>query len=150
MGSATRSTLDPRALVATVCDRTGATSGMGGILNSVRLRGPIARAVNYHGTLRAWRDRLAQHFEYYAENFRVLAEAEIPRFLAGELTTRQVALIITFDDGMRTNYEVAAKLLDEIRLHAVFLVPVAFIVLATAASQRQRRLLANVRRGGLA
>ena len=149
MGSATRSTLDPRDLVATVCDRTGVTSGVGGILNSVRLRGPIARAVNYHGTLRAWRDRLAQHFDYYAQNFRVLAEAEIPRFLSGELTTRQVALIITFDDGMRTNYEVAAKLLDEFRLPAIFLVPVAFIDLATAASQRQRRFFVNEMRGSL-
>lgn len=139
--------MDKRDIFVRVCEFAGVSAGIGCFMNSVTIRGSIVRAVNYHGTPYATRDNLARHFEYYSSHFQVLSEKEVFEFVAGRLAIRQVGLIISFDDGLRSNYTVAAKLLEEFQLSAFFFLPVVFIDLATASPERQKRFYLGERNG---
>ena len=127
-------------------DRLGLITVAGGCLNCIALRGPIVRAVNYHGTPESSRESLARQCHYYERRFRVVSEGELTRFLAGELQLDRVGLLLTFDDGLRSNYRVAASTLDEFGLKAVFLVPVGFIEPATQPREAQRAFYGRITR----
>jgi hypothetical protein len=59
-------------------------------------------------------------------NYRTLTLAEFMAHLRGELTLQQPAVLLTFDDGHRSWYEVAWPLLRDYGFHGVgFLVPTA-------------------------
>lgn len=119
--------LDWRDLSASVAQVTGATSAAGWALNSRRLRGDLVRAVNYHATPVAAREQFQRHIDYYLRHFVPIGEADLAPFLAGSLKLSRPGLLLTFDDGFKNNYDVAADLLDQFGVKGFFFVPANFI-----------------------
>lgn len=133
-----------RNAAAAVLDRLGLVAVAGNILNSARVRGPLVRAVNYHGTPHSSRENFARHCQYYARRFQPLSEGDLPQFLSGHLALERVGLLLTFDDGLRSNYRVAAALLDDFEFKGIFFVPVAFIETASESADAQRRFYGRI------
>ena len=123
---ASRATKHWREMAAVGLQATGTTAGLGFILNS-RLRGGLVRGVNYHATPEVDRDNFRSHIRYYRRSFTVLGAAELTAFLEGALPLERPGLIVTFDDGFRTNYTVAADVLDEFGIKGFFFIPAHFI-----------------------
>lgn len=108
----------------------GATGVTGGLLRLQRLaRGPrFMRAVNYHGTPPEHRETLDRQFAYLARHFRGVGLAELEAFLAtGEWPHAKPGLMVTFDDGLRSNHDIAVPLLEKHGFVGWFFAPVAFI-----------------------
>jgi peptidoglycan/xylan/chitin deacetylase (PgdA/CDA1 family) len=72
----------------------------------------ILRAVAYHGTPKDAKDPLARQLDYFARHFWSVDEQDLERFMKGGKTGKPI-IVISFDDGLYSNYEVAAPLLEE-------------------------------------
>lgn len=84
-------------------------------------RSRILRAVGYHGTPPASRDSLARQFDHFLRAYEPVAPGDLAAFLSGEKgSSRKERLLVTFDDGLRSNYEVAAPLLEERGMRGLF------------------------------
>jgi len=94
------------------------------------------RAVCYHVTLAASKDNLVRQLDYFAAHYECIDEQKLERFLDGSLQHTKPLLIISFDDGMFDNYEVAAPLLEARGLIGWFLIP-AGLPAVPEAEQRQ-------------
>ena len=119
-----------RDLTASLLAGAGVTSVLGRVLNSRRLRGELARGVNYHGTRADDRAALARHVDYYTRHFDVFDAARLEVFVAGTGCFDRPGLMITFDDGFKNHYTVAADVLDGAGVKGFFFVPAAFPGLA--------------------
>lgn len=64
---------------------------------------------------------------YVAQNCTPVSLDDLPAYLQGRLPIPNRAVIITFDDGFRDNYEVAAPILEECGLRGVFYVPTSAV-----------------------
>jgi len=141
--------MDIRELIAQFSSLSGFSGVTRLTANNPHLRGPLLRAVNYHGTPSVFKEQLARHFAYYLRHFKVLCEEDLPKFLKGELSGTQPYLLITFDDGLKTNYIVASKLLDEFGIKGIFFLPVSLIDQADKSQDEQKEFyLKNL--GGVA
>lgn len=78
-----------------------------------RWRGSYIRAVNYHATPAEAADGLERQLRFYAQHFDNGNKARLRAVLGGEHRHGRPAVAITFDDGYRNNYDVAAPLLEE-------------------------------------
>src|ERR1043165_5233388 len=94
-----------------------AATGLGPALASAQraaLGGTFIRAVNYHDTPARSATNLEEHLRWYAKRFTPVGHADLDRFLAtGEWGASRPGLIISFDDGLRSNYDVARPLLEK-------------------------------------
>ena len=119
-----------RDLVASILSGFGILKLLSLVLNNTKLRGPLIRAVNYHGTPESEGHNLRKHFAYYKERFSILGEHDLLNFVEGTIKLDRPGLLITFDDGLKSNYSVAAEILDEFGMKGFFFLPVQFIELA--------------------
>ena len=115
------------------------------VLNSTKLRGPLIRAVNYHGTPKSEGHNLRKHFAYYKERFAILGEYDLLKFVEGAIKLDRPGLLITFDDGLKSNYSVAAEILDELGMKGFFFLPVRFIELANDREKAEAFFFKNLR-----
>ena len=129
---------DGREIASVILEISGITKILGLFLNSPRLRGPLLRAVNYHGTPASYKDNLYRHFQFYKKFFTVLGEGEVSSFLHGEPAMDRPGLMLTFDDGLKSHYTVAAPLLDAHGLKGFFFLPVKFIELGEESMEAAR------------
>src|SRR5207245_1138147 len=94
-----------KALLARLASATGASLGLG-TLQRVLLHGRFVRAVNYHGTPSRNAANLDEQLAWYARAYSAVSHTDLDNFLAtGEWVAPQPGLIISFDDGLRSNYE---------------------------------------------
>lgn len=108
----------------------GAIGVTGGLLRLQRLAcGPrFMRAINYHGTPTEHAGSLDRQLDYLARHFRGVNLVELERFLeAGEWPHDKPGLMVTFDDGLRSNHDVAVPLLEKHGFTGWFFAPVSFI-----------------------
>ncbi|MBL4890487.1 MAG: polysaccharide deacetylase family protein [Rhizobiaceae bacterium] len=75
-----------------------------------RHRGYV-RAVNYHGTPREHADNFRNQLEFYQHHFVDTSRSRLEETLSGK--AGKPAILLSFDDGYRSNYEIAAPLLEE-------------------------------------
>lgn len=91
-------------------------------------RGPgSVLAVNYHGTPGNLAPMLERHFAFYREHFECLDEGGLLAFLRGTRKLSKPGVVISFDDGVRNNAEVAAPLLEQFGLVGWFMIPGGYI-----------------------
>ncbi len=83
------------------------------------------RVLNYHATPQRDAAGLERQLELYLEHFDPARPADLDSCLAGRLETGRPQLLITFDDGYRSNHDVAAPLLEKHGFHACFFLPEA-------------------------
>ena len=79
------------------------------------------RAINYHGTPAAYQANFARQLRFYAHRFDDAGPDRLRSVLAGDRHDRP-AVAVTFDDGYRDNYDVAAPMLEEHGLTGWFFV----------------------------
>jgi peptidoglycan/xylan/chitin deacetylase (PgdA/CDA1 family) len=86
------------------------------------------RCVNYHDTPAEDAKSLDAHFRFYAERYHSVGKQELLEFFqTGSWPHTKPGIIITFDDGLRSNYTTAVELLEEHGLTGWFFLPVEFI-----------------------
>ena len=85
------------------------------------------RAVNYHGTPEDRIDDFERQLRFYSRHFEPVDKARLEDLLAGGRRCGKPGLLISFDDGLLSNYEIAAPLLEKYGFAGWFFVPVALI-----------------------
>jgi peptidoglycan/xylan/chitin deacetylase (PgdA/CDA1 family) len=101
------------------------------------IQGGYIRAINYHGVSGETADNFELQLAYYAEHFTAVTLADLNNFfLTKRWGKKRPGLIISFDDGLSSNYSVAAPLLDKHGFNGWFFVPVDFV--STPPSEQMR------------
>lgn len=112
--------------------------GIGHTLLALQKRaqgGRFIRMVNYHGTLSGHADNFARQLAFYRRHFCPVRLDDLDGLIVrGRWPHERPGLIISFDDGLRTNYDVAAPLLEQFGFVGWFFIPTGFI--DTPASQQ--------------
>ena len=86
------------------------------------------RAINYHDTPFDFEKNLERQLQFYQQHFDNCSESDLVNFLKRGLWDKdKPGLIISFDDGLYSNYSVAAPLLERYGFHGFFFVPTALI-----------------------
>ena len=76
--------------------------------------GGYIRAINYHGVSAETAGNFERQLAYYAERFNSVSLADLDNFFQlKRWDKKRPGLIISFDDGLSSNYSVAAPLLDK-------------------------------------
>lgn len=88
----------------------------------------FVRIVNYHDTPLLHARKFKRQLEWCAKHFSPVGEDDLAGLLNnGEWNKPKPGLIISFDDGLRSNYEVAAPLLEHFGFVGWFFIPTDFI-----------------------
>jgi peptidoglycan/xylan/chitin deacetylase (PgdA/CDA1 family) len=96
---------------------------------------PYVRALNYHDTPKQLSSNFRRQLEWYRSNFVDCNYQQLRGLLVdGGWSSSKPGIIISFDDGLKSHYEVAAPLLEEYGFTGWFMIPVAFLN-ATSAEQ---------------
>lgn len=86
------------------------------------------RSVYYHDTPPKYGDNLESHFRFYGENFSPVSYSDFLQFLEeGTWPKKNPGLLISFDDGLRSNFDIAYPLLEKYGFVGWFFVPTGFI-----------------------
>lgn len=89
---------------------------------------PFIRAVNYHDVPADLAGNFERHLQYYASRFVNVDERVLRGFLNGEpWPHKKPGMIISFDDGMRSHFEIVAPLLEKHGFTGWFFVPAGWI-----------------------
>jgi peptidoglycan/xylan/chitin deacetylase (PgdA/CDA1 family) len=92
------------------------------------------RVLNYHNTPQNDAAGLERQLEFYLEHFDPAQPADLDSCLADRFEVSRPRLLITFDDGYRSNHDVAAPLLEKHGFLACFFLPEAEIASDRAAA----------------
>ncbi len=84
------------------------------------------RVLSYHDTPPGTADGLRVQLEYFCRHFDPAAPGDLSALLSGE-RRRRPGLIVTFDDGIWSNYAVAAPLLERFGFVGWFFVPASLM-----------------------
>lgn len=96
-------------------------------LQSLLFRKRYIRTVNYHETPNGDGETLDAQFGWYAKHFCGVNEEDLRAFLTeGRWDKKKPGLIISFDDGLRSNFTVARPLLEKHEFTGWFFVPPGF------------------------
>lgn len=108
------------------------------------LRRPYVRCVNYHDVPASRAAAFEEQLRFFRDRFAPVGERDLLDLLAGEWRHSRPGLLISFDDGVRSHFEVAAPLLEKYGFVGWFFVPAAFPdtpVDEQAAFVRRNRIL---------
>jgi len=86
------------------------------------------QAVNYHGTSYESANNFEKQLRTYTLYFSPVSRADLDKFFeTGKWWKSKPGLIISFDDGCKSNYDVAAPLLEKYGFGGWFFVPAGYI-----------------------
>jgi len=85
------------------------------------------RAINYHGTPEKYQYNFEKQLVFYEKNFCSVNLKDLEDLLNGKWMKKRPGLIISFDDGLKSNYDVAMPLLEKYGFTGWFFVPVGLI-----------------------
>lgn len=89
---------------------------------------PFIRAVNYHDVSADHTDNFESHLQFYASQFVNVDEQTLRGFLNGDAWPhKKPGIVISFDDGMRSHFEIVAPLLEKYGFTGWFFVPSGWI-----------------------
>lgn len=116
-----------RSLLTSIACATGADSVISAFAR--RVYGPHIRLINYHDTPAARRDAFAAQLAYFRGRYEPARLSDLDDLLATGRWRggRRPGLLICFDDGLRSNYDVAVPLLEEFGFSGLFFPPVGFL-----------------------
>jgi peptidoglycan/xylan/chitin deacetylase (PgdA/CDA1 family) len=102
-------------------------------LQRILIPGGHIRIINYHGTPEEDEAVFEQHLAFYARRFSPVSLADLDRFFRARRWEKpRPGLIVTFDDGLVSNYSIAAPMLEKYGFCGWFFIPVDFIDAAAA------------------
>jgi len=117
--------------VAALLAATGVTS-VGFALQRLALM-PFIRVLYYHDIPARLEESFCEQLRLFEHLFVPASRSDLQRLLQqGSWPHSKPGLILTFDDGLRTHFEVAAPLLDTFGFQGWFFVPADLVALAPA------------------
>lgn len=91
---------------------------------------PFIRAVNYHEIRPDEVTRFEEHLRYFRDHYWPVDLETLESFLArGSWTAPNPGLILSFDDGHRSHFELAAPLLEKYGFKGWFFVPIGLMAI---------------------
>jgi peptidoglycan/xylan/chitin deacetylase (PgdA/CDA1 family) len=108
---------------------------LGFALQKLMYRSRFVRVLNYHATPECWADGLERQLLFYRGYFDPASPDDLEACLDGRWIGRRPRLLITFDDGYRSNHDVAAGLLEKHGFRAYFFLPESKIAADRAAGE---------------
>jgi peptidoglycan/xylan/chitin deacetylase (PgdA/CDA1 family) len=91
---------------------------------SIRFYGPHIRVVNYHGTALNEMYNFEEHLKFYRKNYNNCSFEDLNSFFFDKNTLQRPRIIISFDDGHRSNFANALPLLEKYGFTGWFMIPV--------------------------
>ena len=86
--------------------------------------GPHIRAVNYHGIEASDVESFERQLAFYSRHFANVSRNGLAEFLSGgTMAERRPGLILSFDDGHRSHFEIAVPVLEKYGFTGWFFVP---------------------------
>ncbi|MFZ5782623.1 MAG: polysaccharide deacetylase family protein [Pseudomonadota bacterium] len=122
-----------RTIIA-IADRVGCFP-VGLAVQRLLFGGHFIRVVNYHATPSA--EALDRQLAYLTRHFAPAGPADLEACLSGQTAAGKPKLLLTFDDGYRSNYDVAAPVIERHGFHGYFFVPEGCIASDRAAADAE-------------
>src|SRR5262249_18775090 len=97
--------------------------------------GRFMHAVNFHGTPLALREMFVRQLEWLRSRFTVLNPVAGRSFWENTAPSHRSCVLLTFDDGLASNFFVAAPVLESLGLRGVFFVNPGFAELDGPAAR---------------
>lgn len=98
----------------------GAQTGVVALVEALQ-RGRFVRTINFHNTAQADAETLQRQFYTLSRRYQSLTEADLIGLMAGEpWQGKRPPLLLTFYEGLRNSYDVAAPLLEAAGLRGWF------------------------------
>lgn len=86
------------------------------------------RAVNYHGTPLPFQDNFERQVRFFKKYYCDVNEEELLEFVERGLWKKdKPGVIISFDDGLKNNYDIALPILERYGFTGWFCLPVGFV-----------------------
>jgi Predicted xylanase/chitin deacetylase len=98
-------------------------------------RGGFLHAVNFHGTPLAGRETFIRQLEWLQSRYTVLNPMALDSFWESTGKSQKPAALLTFDDGLGSNFSVAAPILESLGLRGLFFINPGFAQLQGAAAR---------------
>jgi peptidoglycan/xylan/chitin deacetylase (PgdA/CDA1 family) len=90
-------------------------------------KGNYIYALNYHDTPKIENSTLEQQLIFYKKHFSDVSISDLDQFFKNRKWHKdKPGLILSFDDGLRSNYEIAAPLLEKYGFTGWFFIPTDF------------------------
>jgi peptidoglycan/xylan/chitin deacetylase (PgdA/CDA1 family) len=120
--------------------RSAAVQSAGALdLDELMLAGVLARgvmhAVNFHGTPLATRESFVRQLEWVRNRFTVMNPVTPGSFWQSSADSHRPSVLLTFDDGLASNFLVAAPVLESLGLRGLFFVNPGFAKLCGTAAR---------------
>ena len=96
-------------------------------LQTLLLGRSFIRVVNYHATPAEHAARFEEQMRFFVDAFSVASEADLDACIAGNWRPPKPGILVTFDDGFRSNLDVAVPILERYGLRGWFFVPSGLI-----------------------
>lgn len=128
----------PHRLLTTLLSR----SRLAFSVRALHSRGrPVLRVVNYHSIPESEREAFERQLDWFESNFTVVAPDALSRLTTGDAKTSlpRPALLLTFDDGLKSHAAVAAPALERRGLSGWFFIPTGLIGLTRNDVERINR-----------
>jgi len=93
----------------------------------LKYKNKYIRAINYHGTPKRYQNNFEKQLIFYKQNYTAAKLVDLENLLNGEWKKEKPGLIISFDDGLKSNYDVAMPLLEKYGFTGWFFIPVGLI-----------------------
>lgn len=102
-----------KVMIAAKFMNTSGVSSLGFAALRMAIRAKHIRVINYHRTSPEHADNFERQLQFYQRLYSPVCLDELAGFFRGEWLHKKPGLIISFDDGYRSNYEVAKPLLEK-------------------------------------
>jgi len=94
------------------------------------------RVLNYHPTPATHAANFERQLQFYARHYTPVGSAQLEACLAGDWSADKPGLLMTFDDGYQSNYDVAAPLLEKFGFLGFFFIPEGYMAEDRASAAR--------------
>ena len=95
----------------------------------------------YHNIKEKDHDRFKSHINYIDKHYGFIEPKELQSILEGNTVYEGIKVLLTFDDGFKSNAVIARKFLGPLGIKAVFFVPLGFV--ETSGSYEQKEYIAE-------
>lgn len=97
------------------------------LITNTLLRKRYIRVINYHDTPKDFHKIFESHLKFYKKNFTPISLENLENIIKNKLFDfDKPGLIITFDDGLKSNFDIA-DLIKKYNFKGIFFVPAGFV-----------------------
>lgn len=93
----------------------------------IKYKDKYIRAISYHGTPKRYQNNFEKQLIFFKQNYAAVKLIDLENLINGEWKKEKPGLIISFDDGLKSNYDVAMPLLEKYGFIGWFFIPVRLI-----------------------